>query len=735
MKKILTTIILTIFILSCSGQSNLIGKRVYVDNLSSFTDSQGQIQVDSLLKLMQLPTVDSLYYILMAKKGDSTISVILYEDFIDSLDFSSDTSLWRLSDGDIFTKGIDTVYIKVLRNDTITGYYSTVNPVVIDDNFEIIKEAIFDSAIIWKEPDTVYSAYYSVVWNKDDSLFYVAPFDSVAGGSTSYWSKTGVELSPTLGESVRADTMRVNTTNSYGAFNTEGQVIHEDSVGINTDGAASYPLDIRIDDGHGLSDHTIANMESGDNNGVALRFKDTDEEWKIGITNSGDFGIGWGSFSYNTGALSIDPYSYSGDFNFLQIGTYPSYDPGIRVGPLPAGVSSSDLYAFLGYNNALFGTSQGSGDLEFFRVRSAGGVRQWARVTSPTSGSFKMSYGFHSSYEDEEFAGFGAQADSTKVDWYSIGDGASGNPSVSGAGAALAYFWNDTTGAKYSNSVFRRREDGSWAFGDGAGTYSYNYFDVGGSQGWEGENFEGGDYDLSDTDNGNIMVLYLNAGSGGDTITLPYYDSTEHRTYLLVNYNVNYSAYVAPQSGDNINSVADAVVELPPEKMAFVHNSSDDFDIEWALYYIGEDPDVWEREKTYGTASFGDSTVTISITQDTWTQITNAGNTLFTLQNPNNNVTLSGDTLFADYAGVYDFTGHLSFQGNNNEIWKVRLVTTNGNAVSCAQKYTSSTDIMTVPVNATLELSVGEGVIMQIYNDTDNDDCTVECGTIKITGI
>jgi len=140
-------------------------------------------------------------------------------------------------------------------------------------------------------------------------------------------------------------------------------------------------------------------------------------------------------------------------------------------------------------------------------------------------------------------------------------------------------------------------------------------------------------------------------------------------------------------------------------------------------------------ERYQGQMSFSDSSVVLSVTQDTWTFVTNANNDLWTYRdNESFGFSYSGDTLYPDYSGTYLITGHLSFEGNNNESWKVAVIATDKVSdfqTSCAQMYTSSSDMHTLPINALLNVTSGsQGFVVKIYNSTDNDDPTITCGAL-----
>jgi len=110
--------------------------------------------------------------------------------------------------------------------------------------------------------------------------------------------------------------------------------------------------------------------------------------------------------------------------------------------------------------------------------------------------------------------------------------------------------------------------------------------DVNGSQAWQSIHTKDGNLDMADGTNEVGTVVYIDADATNDTIFLPDYDTREHRVYWIGNTDLVYSCYVAPQSGDEINGVADNVVEIEPGRLASAHNSGDD-QYEWVVFVDG----------------------------------------------------------------------------------------------------------------------------------------------------
>lgn len=94
-------------------------------------------------------------------------------------------------------------------------------------------------------------------------------------------------------------------------------------------------------------------------------------------------------------------------------------------------------------------------------------------------------------------------------------------------------------------------------------------------------------------------------------------------------------------------------------------------------------------------------------------------------------VTVSGDTLTFANAGIYFFNYSLSFSGNNGETWKIRTLVNDTDAYGGTTRYTSNNDTGNVSAGCIIDVSADDYLIMQIMNQTDNDDPTVKSGQIK----
>ena len=128
---------------------------------------------------------------------------------------------------------------------------------------------------------------------------------------------------------------------------------------------------------------------------------------------------------------------------------------------------------------------------------------------------------------------------------------------------------------------------------------------------------------------------------------------------------------------------------------------------------------------------FTDSTVTLAITQNTWAQITNANDTIFLIDHKVGVEYIGGDSLKIIRAGTYQVDGNLSFQGSNNEDWKIAVRRTRSGSTTTQGfpllKYTSVANTVTVPFcSALFDCQTGDIVTLEIMNLTDDDDCVLK---------
>ena len=130
-----------------------------------------------------------------------------------------------------------------------------------------------------------------------------------------------------------------------------------------------------------------------------------------------------------------------------------------------------------------------------------------------------------------------------------------------------------------------------------------------------------------------------------------------------------------------------------------------------SMSYIIEPPHLYQ--------GFEDSAVTLAITQNVWTQITNATQDLYTVEDAEH---MRGtlDTIYIQVDGDYKFVASFSFQGVNNETWKIQFFK-NGSMIGRAANRSTGTN-STGNVLAYEDCVAGDKITLKILNLTDNDD-------------
>lgn len=138
----------------------------------------------------------------------------------------------------------------------------------------------------------------------------------------------------------------------------------------------------------------------------------------------------------------------------------------------------------------------------------------------------------------------------------------------------------------------------------------------------------------------------------------------------------------------------------------------------------------------YGGMGFADSSYVLPVEQDTWTHVTNDENDLFSVTSATSGVTYTADSLYIQTAGVYRVSYALSFNGVDNEDWRIGLIVNDTDRYVCTQQSSGGTATIHQVANSTIiSFSAGDGVELQIYNDTDADDPTIVCGTLIVDKI
>lgn len=140
------------------------------------------------------------------------------------------------------------------------------------------------------------------------------------------------------------------------------------------------------------------------------------------------------------------------------------------------------------------------------------------------------------------------------------------------------------------------------------------------------------------------------------------------------------------------------------------------------------------RQPVFGAAAFADSAKTQSLTEDTWSVISE-----FVSIN-SNSLTVSDDTMTISKDGGYFIDAGLTFSFTSGDTMQVQLF---DNATAFGPKYvladtaTLSTGVVTENVNfgTYRDLHQGDKVTLRMRNITDGSDATVMSGSLFIRRI
>ena len=129
-----------------------------------------------------------------------------------------------------------------------------------------------------------------------------------------------------------------------------------------------------------------------------------------------------------------------------------------------------------------------------------------------------------------------------------------------------------------------------------------------------------------------------------------------------------------------------------------------------------------------------DSSVTLTMTQNSWADVTNASNDL--LKNKaSSRMTLAGDSIVAndacDFASVFwevsaDFTANDQYKG---QVIKISGTDTTG--MGCAQ-YEGKGQVGILTSKCMTSVAEGDIFKLQLVNTSDNDDAIVKCARMVI---
>ena len=134
---------------------------------------------------------------------------------------------------------------------------------------------------------------------------------------------------------------------------------------------------------------------------------------------------------------------------------------------------------------------------------------------------------------------------------------------------------------------------------------------------------------------------------------------------------------------------------------------------------------------TYGY--FADSSVTISITEDVYSQVTNTTDSLFRIIDYYN-VTRSGDSLINSLSteAYYTLNGSIGFEGTVNNTYFVQVNTDDGVIYKMGVTGTGAGNIMSIPINTYWVASADERLWIEITNEDASNDADISEGAITL---
>jgi hypothetical protein len=146
------------------------------------------------------------------------------------------------------------------------------------------------------------------------------------------------------------------------------------------------------------------------------------------------------------------------------------------------------------------------------------------------------------------------------------------------------------------------------------------------------------------------------------------------------------------------------------------------------------------KNKAHGFYAFEDSAIVISMTQNNWAQVTNASGDLFTAVQDNAGFTISGDTIYFNQPSMAGTTPHIVFHygvdgyGSLNNDFECRVFNVSNNAGVMRKSEKSGEGANNrISIGTTAydnQTTYGDAYIIQVRNTTNNDDLTVENGSI-----
>jgi hypothetical protein len=145
----------------------------------------------------------------------------------------------------------------------------------------------------------------------------------------------------------------------------------------------------------------------------------------------------------------------------------------------------------------------------------------------------------------------------------------------------------------------------------------------------------------------------------------------------------------------------------------------------------------WQDPNAYGEMGFGDSTRTITLTQNVFRVVTNSNNTLWsTAAIDLHNVTYSGDSLIIDSAGTYEVNVQLSMDGLSGSVIRLGVFLNGVLACTCTgyQELLNNRILQLSYINIDA-LNAGDVLQVVITNTANGDDVAAVGGKITVNKI
>ena len=134
----------------------------------------------------------------------------------------------------------------------------------------------------------------------------------------------------------------------------------------------------------------------------------------------------------------------------------------------------------------------------------------------------------------------------------------------------------------------------------------------------------------------------------------------------------------------------------------------------------------------YAHLYFADSAITIAITEDTWTEVTNATNTLWISTNTTR-ITEAADTLNVLINGDYIGMLSLSYYATADDTVHVRLAKNDIGLPNKAEALSIGAEIITLATSYVIpNLVATDGLKVQVQNSNNDDDVIVVDGSLVL---